>query len=191
MVLEFPEQDLKQGKAGHDWELKKTEWPGKRLERAGHGERRGLPPWLNSALEYTVETFYFKHSRSLLENDLILHFEVGVVAPCVEDWRLWGKWECKREGDQGGDDTAFRLERMEARRVTRWTKSWRVLYINTLLQNNFDFRKVSPQRWDSRVVYNITGGRYVSSSCNWGKKAAFPDLAHVWPTVTREWVKNE
>ena len=41
MVLEFPEQDLRQGKAGHDWELKKTEWPGKRLERAGHGERNG------------------------------------------------------------------------------------------------------------------------------------------------------
>ena len=189
MVLEFPEQDLRQGKAGHDWELKKTEWPGKRLERAGHGERRGLSPWLNRALEYTEETFYFKHSRSLLENNVILHFEVGVVAPCVEDWRLWGKRECKREGDQGGDDTASRLERMEARLWWHDGRSHGVFYTSTLYsKTTFDFRKVSPQR---RVIYNITGGKYISSSCNWGKKTAFPDLAHVWPTVTRKWVKNE
>ena len=69
---------------------------------------------LTRALEYTVETFYFKLSRSLLENDVILHFEVGVVAVVCAGLKT-AREAGAQEGDQGGDNTASRLERMEAR----------------------------------------------------------------------------
>lgn len=42
------------------------EWPGKRLGRGG--------PRLNRALKSLMQTFYLKYSRSLLGNDVILHF---------------------------------------------------------------------------------------------------------------------
>lgn len=69
---------------------------------------------LTRALEYTVETFYFKLSRSLLENDVILHLEVGVVAVVCAGLKT-AREAGAQEGDQGGANTASGSERMEAR----------------------------------------------------------------------------
>ena len=72
---------------------------GRGWEEQGMG--RGGPR-LNRALKSLMQTFYLKRSRSLLENDGILHFKVAVVALCVEAVLLGGKQECWREADQLG-----------------------------------------------------------------------------------------
>lgn len=49
-----------------------------------------------------------------MENDVILHFEVGVAAVVCAGLKT-AREAGAQEGDQGGDNTASRLERMEAR----------------------------------------------------------------------------